>query len=138
MEYMKPKHPMEQEAIRKAVALDHAVEFVAILNPEPEKAGEELRKTYELFYHLLCADVPQPTKLASQPTEKKTKSKTEGTLPTPTLKQKEVLNAIHKRLGGDKKELAEKVLGWAEKVKGTRKYPENMTSVEECVKWLGD
>jgi len=63
-------------------------------------------------------------------------------LPEPTLAQKKVLDAIAQELTGngdacDMDKLKSKVLGWAEEVHGDRRYPNNASSVEAFLTWVG-
>lgn len=62
-----------------------------------------------------------------------------ASLPTPTAAQVKVLNAIFEKVSlhpDDKESIQRKVLDWAEKTHGVRKYPERMDSVETLVKEL--
>lgn len=61
------------------------------------------------------------------------------TLPTPTAVQKKVLDAIYSELYGNNvgvgTDYYKDVLKWAKEVHGISKYPENISSVNDFVKW---
>lgn len=63
----------------------------------------------------------------------KRKSVESKTLPTPTLAQKKVLDAIKEKI--QQLGIEQDVLDWAEEVHKVRKYPESVKSVEAFIKW---
>lgn len=65
-------------------------------------------------------------------------AKSAGVLPTPTAIQKKVLDAIFEKVSlhpDDKEAIQQTVLKWAKEIHGIAKYPENLSSVDEFVKW---
>lgn len=127
MEFMKPKHPQDKVSIALAVASDRAV-TTCTNSPKYYDMDEKEQAAYELTVANRWFDwlIATPNRTAT-PTDT-------ASHPVPNVKQKAVIDSIFKKGGyTDEEKMKGLILTWAEKVSGTRKYPESMKSVDKFI-----
>jgi len=134
MEYLKQKHPDEQLAIRKAVALKAAIDFsIGIWNVK----GVEVTPDKALSDKVVNSVIEVADKFVRW-LDVETNSSTPGeeiTYPAPTLAQKEVLDEICKRTGQPENVIYPLALIWAKQVHNLDFYPSKMSSVQQIIDW---
>jgi len=120
-------------------------EIEAFKKKDQMNCRQSALKAASLVFEGTGCDLVNPTKTVLDdakeyyawlyPTVDAEPAKSADVLPTPTAAQKKVLDAIQDKTGIEWDILRKVVLQWAKEIHKISKYPENLSSVTEFIKW---